>query len=385
MAVKIRLKRLGAKKAPFYRIVVADSRIQRDGKTIEEIGFYDPTKNPAELKVDVEAAKKWLSNGAQPSDTFENINDMTAAEKLRDTIIKITPEQALPLAEDEFYIRDLYDMEVYTVEGELLGIIKDIIVTGANDVYVVGAGPGDQNKKELLIPAIKQCIMDVDVSEMIKNGLGHSMIKRACDRNLIHIECVNIRDFSGNKHLQVDDYPYGGGAGMVMQPQPIYDAYVSIKDRMEPGHKVIYMSPQGKVFNQILAEELSREKDVVLLCGHYEGIDQRIIEEIVTDEISLGDFVLTGGELVAMTIIDSVSRLIPEVLNKEESHINESFSGGLLEYPQYTRPPEFMGRKVPPVLLSGNHGEIAKWRQEQSYYVTKMRRPDLIERLEAQK
>lgn len=215
--------------------------------------------------------------------------------------------------------------------------------------------------------------------EMIIDGLNHSMIKRATDVGIIEIIPVDIRDFSNNKHRHVDDYPYGGGAGMVMQPQPVYDAYMSIKDKAVDA-PVIYMTPQGKTFNQHIATELSKKKDIVLLCGHYEGIDERVIEEIVTDEISMGDFVLTGGELGAMTVIDCVSRLIPGVLNKEESFMEESFSNGLLEYPQYTRPEIFLDKKVPEVLLSGHHGNIDKWRRQRSVENTYKKRPELLEK-----
>lgn len=218
--------------------------------------------------------------------------------------------------------------------------------------------------------------------EMIEEGLKHSIIGRACNEGKIEIECVNIRDFSNNKHKHVDDYPYGGGAGMVMQPQPIYDAYISIKSKLSADCPVIYMSPQGKTLNQSVAADFSHYKDIVILCGHYEGVDERIIEEIVTFELSIGDYVLTGGELGAMVVIDAVSRLIPGVLNKEESFEDESFSDGLLEYPQYTRPVEFMGRKVPDVLLSGHHGNVAKWRREQSLIRTLSKRPELLETAE---
>lgn len=214
--------------------------------------------------------------------------------------------------------------------------------------------------------------------EMIDAALSHSIIGRAVNEGKINVEAVNIRDFSKDKHRHVDDYPYGGGAGMVMQPQPIYDAYKSIEEKAGKA-RVIYMSPQGKRFNQKIAEELSKEESIILLCGHYEGVDERIIEEIVTDEISIGDFVLTGGELAAAAIIDAVSRLVPGVLNKEESHEIESFSDGLLEYPQYTRPPVFMGREVPEVLLSGHHANIDKWRREQSIIRTYQKRPDMLD------
>ncbi len=220
--------------------------------------------------------------------------------------------------------------------------------------------------------------------EMIDETLSHSILGRARREGLISIEAVNIRDFSNNKHLQVDDYPYGGGAGMVMQPQPIYDAYQSIAEKAKKA-RVLYMSPQGRPFTQRVAEELAKEESLVFLCGHYEGVDERVLEEIVTDEISLGDFVLTGGELAAITMIDAVSRLVPGVLGKEASFEDESFSQGLLEYPQYTRPPVFMEREVPQVLLSGHHGNVDQWRREQALLRTAQKRPDLLKAAELSK
>lgn len=217
--------------------------------------------------------------------------------------------------------------------------------------------------------------------EMIEQALSHSVIGRAQKEKLISVEAINIRDFSKSKQKSVDDYPYGGGAGMVMQAQPIYDAYQSIKEKSE-NCKVIYMTPQGKPFCQKVAEELSKEKNLIFLCGHYEGIDERIIEEIVTDEISIGDFVLTGGEIAAIAVIDAVSRLVPNVLGKEDSFLEESFSNGLLEYPQYTRPAEFMNRKVPDILLSGHHANIENWRREQALIRTLQKRPDMLETAE---
>ena len=217
--------------------------------------------------------------------------------------------------------------------------------------------------------------------EMIQQTLSHSIMGRAQKEGHISVEAINIRDYTLNKQKHVDDYPYGGGAGMVMQAQPIYDAYQSIAEKAQ-GARVVYMTPQGRPFTQRIAEELSKEENLVFLCGHYEGIDERIIEEIVTDEISLGDFVLTGGELAAITIIDAVSRLVPGVLGKEDSFADESFSDGLREYPQYTRPPVFHGKEVPEILLSGHHANIAKWRREQSLIRTVKKRPDLLETAE---
>ncbi|WP_352401169.1 tRNA (guanosine(37)-N1)-methyltransferase TrmD [Anaerotignum sp.] len=220
--------------------------------------------------------------------------------------------------------------------------------------------------------------------EMIQETLSHSILGRAQREGFVSIEAINIREFSNNKHLQVDDYPYGGGAGMVMQPQPIYDAYQSIVPRAGKA-RVLYMTPQGKPFTQCMAKKLAQEENLVFLCGHYEGVDERVIEEIVTDEVSLGDFVLTGGELAAITMIDAISRLMPGVLGKEASFEEESFSEGLLEYPQYTRPPIFMEREVPPILLSGHHGNIEKWRREQSLLRTASKRPDLLKKAELSK
>ncbi len=216
--------------------------------------------------------------------------------------------------------------------------------------------------------------------EMIMNGLETSITGRAMRNGLINIQAINIRDFSKERHGQVDDYPYGGGAGMVMQAQPIYDAYRHICEKAGRDLPVIYMTPQGRTFNQGIARELAELEDVVLLCGHYEGVDERILEMIVTDYISIGDFVLTGGELPAMAIVDAVSRLVPGVLHNDISAEDESFAGNLLEYPQYTRPEEFMGKKVPEILLSGHHKNIAAWRHEQSVERTKVRRPDMYEK-----
>ncbi len=204
-----------------------------------------------------------------------------------------------------------------------------------------------------------------------------SIVGRAMNNNLIELNLINFREFSTDKQKHVDDCPYGGGAGMVIKPEPVYDAYQSIVKDLDYKPKVIYMSPQGKVLTQQIARDLSKENHLILLCGHYEGIDQRVLDEIVDEEISIGDYVLTGGELPAMVLIDSVSRNVEGVI-KAESVEDESFSEGYLEYPQYTRPEEFMGRRVPDVLLSGHHANIEKWRREQSIEITKRKRPDLI-------
>lgn len=204
-----------------------------------------------------------------------------------------------------------------------------------------------------------------------------SIIGRATQNHLIELNLINFREFSKDAKKHVDDPPYGGGAGMVLKPEPIYDAYTSIVKDLEYKPKVIYLSPQGKVFNQEIAKELSKENHLILLCGHYEGIDQRLLDEIVDEEISIGDYVLTGGELPAMVLIDAISRNIEGVLNNE-SIKDESFNDGLLEYPQYTRPEVFMGRRVPEILLSGHHANIEKWRREQSEEITRRKRPDLL-------
>ena len=212
------------------------------------------------------------------------------------------------------------------------------------------------------------------------NGLSTSIIGRAMANELLTIEAVNIRDFAENKHNRVDDYTYGGGAGMLMQAGPVYGAYRSVAEKAKRKPRVIYLSPQGQTFSQSMAEEFAQEEELIFLCGHYEGIDERVLEEIVTDYVSIGDYVLTGGELPAMVMIDAVSRLIPGVLHNDTSAEFESFQDNLLEYPQYTRPEEWHGKKVPEILLSGHHANIEKWRREQSVIRTAERRPDLLEK-----
>lgn len=218
--------------------------------------------------------------------------------------------------------------------------------------------------------------------EMVSQGLSTSILGRAMEKNLISLECINIRDYSADqKHHKVDDYTYGGGAGMLMQAQPVYDCYKSLESRIDPQHtkRVIYVTPQGSVFNQQMAMEFAKSDDLIFLCGHYEGIDERVLEEIVTDYVSIGDYVLTGGELPAMVMIDTISRLVPGVLNNDISAETESFTDGLLEYPQYSRPEEWMGKKVPPILLSGDHKKVDEWRLMMSLERTKERRPELYE------
>lgn len=217
--------------------------------------------------------------------------------------------------------------------------------------------------------------------EMFFGPLGTSIIKRAQEDQKLSIQYYQIRDYSTNKHQKVDDYPYGGGSGMVMGPQPIVGAYREITKDTKKTPRTIYLSPKGKHFSQEMAMELSQEEELIFLCGHYEGVDQRVIDEIVTDEISIGDYVLTGGELPAMVMIDAISRLIPGVLSGPEAYEEESIHSGLLEYPQYTRPPSFEGKEVPKILLSGDHEKIRKWRRKEALVLTRERRPDLFQRI----
>lgn len=216
--------------------------------------------------------------------------------------------------------------------------------------------------------------------EMVMEGLSTSIIGRAKEKGLLSIEAINIRDFTLEKHGKVDDYPYGGGAGMVMQAQPIYDAWKSVVERVGHPVRTVYLTPQGHTFCQGDAKDFAKEDALILLCGHYEGVDERVLEEIVTDYISIGDFVLTGGELPAMVMVDAISRMVPGVLSNKESGETESFENGLLEYPQYSRPEEWNGKKVPPIIISGDHAKVDAWRHEQSLLRTLERRPDLLEK-----
>lgn len=214
--------------------------------------------------------------------------------------------------------------------------------------------------------------------EQIEKGLSDSILKKAMDKGLISLNTVNIRDYAENKHFQVDDYPFGGGAGMLMQAPPIFRAYRDLQTRGVKSKRFIYMSPQGRTLNQKIVKELAAEEELVFLCGHYEGVDERVLEELVTEELSIGDYVLTGGELAVMVVIDAVSRYVEGVLSNDESTGDESFEQNLLEYPQYTRPADFEGRKVPEVLLSGHHAKIKEFQRQQAILRTARKRPDLL-------
>ena len=218
--------------------------------------------------------------------------------------------------------------------------------------------------------------------EMIERAMNESITGRAIKAGYISVDAVNIRDFANNKHNRVDDYPYGGGAGMVMQAEPVYRCYESICHSIgNERPRVVFMTPQGRTFNQGIAQELSEKEDIVLLCGHYEGIDERVLDKIVTDDVSIGDYVLTGGELPAMVMCDAIARMCPGVLASDECFTEESHFDGLLEYPHYTRPEVWEGMEVPPVLLTGHHKNIAAWRHEQALKITAERRPDMLEKL----
>ena len=221
--------------------------------------------------------------------------------------------------------------------------------------------------------------------EMIENGMHTSIIGRAMAKGLLTLQTINIRDFSTRGDGRIDDYPYGGGAGMVMQAEPVYRAYTDLAARIGRRPRLVYLTPQGKTFTQQMAKELALEEDLVFLCGHYEGIDERVLDEIATDYISIGDYVLTGGELPSMVLMDSISRMVPGVLSNQESGDTESFSGSLLEYPQYSRPEVWHDTATPPVLMSGHHANVERWRRDQSLYRTLKHRPDLLDGVELDK
>jgi len=230
-------------------------------------------------------------------------------------------------------------------------------------------------------------MMQIDIltlfPEMFSGVFGQSILNKAAEKSAVNYTVINFREYADNKHSTVDDYPYGGGAGMVLKPQPIFDAVSALRDKAKSKNpRVILLCPQGERYEQRKAEELSKEEHLIFICGHYEGYDERIREHVVTDEISIGDYVLTGGELGAMVVVDSVVRLLPEVLGNQESHLKDSFSTGLLEHPHYTRPSDFRGMKVPEVLISGNHKLIEEWRNKEALRRTLVRRPDLFEKIE---
>ena len=230
-------------------------------------------------------------------------------------------------------------------------------------------------------------MMQIDIltlfPEMFSGVFGQSILNKAAEKSAVNYTVINFREYADNKHATVDDYPYGGGAGMVLKPQPIFDAVSALRDKAKSKNpRVILLCPQGERYEQRKAEELSKEEHLIFICGHYEGYDERIREHVVTDEISIGDYVLTGGELGAMVVVDSIVRLLPEVLGNQESHMKDSFSTGLLEHPHYTRPADFRGLKVPEVLMSGNHKLIEEWRNKETLRRTLERRPDLFEKIE---
>ena len=352
------------------------------------------------LPLEVESVKFFKQFAILKFKGIDNINDI---EKYKGKSLLVDREHAVKLRKDEYFIADMIGLTVFTDDGEEFGKLRDVLETGANDVYIIDS----LKHGEVLVPAIKQCILDVDIEngkmvihlmeglvqsmnfhiltlfpEMVMDGLSASIIGRAQNKGLLSVEAINIRDFAENKHNRVDDYTYGGGAGMLMQAGPVYGAYQSVVEKAQSKPRVIYLSPQGQTFSQTMAEEFAKEEELIFLCGHYEGIDERVLEEIVTDYVSIGDYVLTGGELPAMVMIDAISRLIPGVLHNDVSAEFESFQDNLLEYPQYTRPEEWHGKKVPEILLSGHHANVEKWRREQSIIRTAQRRPDLLEKAE---
>ena len=316
---------------------------------------------------------------------FEGIDSINEAEKFKNLQLKVDSENISELEENEFYFHEIIGCRVFDENNTLLGEVVEILTPGANDVWVIKG----ENGKEILIPYIADVVknvgrinrlMKIDILTLFPDmftSLNHSILGKARDKNILDINIVDYRKFSGNKHNQVDDYPFGGGQGMVLKPEPIFNAVESLNKTDKT--RIILLCPQGERFNQKKSEELSKEDHLIFICGHYEGYDERIREYLVTDELSIGDFILTGGEFAAMTMVDSIARLIPDVLGKEESHKDDSFSTGLLEYPQYTRPKDYKGMLVPDVLTSGHHKNIEKYRMKESLRRTYIRRPDLLE------
>ncbi len=327
---------------------------------------------------------------------YDNINEVL---HLVGREIYVMPDQLPELADDEYYWCDLLGLQVIDrAVVKSLGKLVDIISTGSNDVYVVQGGGREYlsllwmtlclrstfgcQAYECQAPRGAARSMKFEVltlfPAMFVGPLTESILKRAREKGLIEVTLHNIRDYAVDRHSVTDDYPYGGGAGMVMKVEPLAACIEQAKANC-PKARVILTTPRGRTFNHAIAEELAQEESLIIICGRYEGVDERIMELFVDEEISLGDFVLTGGEMAAMVMIDAVSRLVPGVLGSDESASNDSFSDGLLEYPQYTRPPEFRGLEVPKVLLSGNHQEIEKWRRQKSLSCTADLRPDLLE------
>lgn len=329
--------------------------------------------------------------------TFEGINNINDIEHLKgSSIYQERDHEDIVLEENEFYYSDIIGCTVFDDQETPIGRVINIFETGANDVWVI------KGSKEYLIPYIADVVKEVDVENkklssrqwkdcwINENWLFNFIswnvwwcfksfnYERAQENNKLQINTVNFRDYAINKHKQVDDYPYGGGQGMVLKPEPVFNAMEDLDVTEQT--RVILMCPQGEPFSHQKAVELSKADHIVFICGHYEGYDERIRTHLVTDEISMGDYVLTGGELPAMTMTDAIVRLIPGVLGNEQSHQDDSFSDGLLEFPQYTRPREFKGLTVPDVLLSGNHANIDAWRHEQKLIRTYNKRPDLIEK-----
>lgn len=340
--------------------------------------------------------------GVREDAVYASISGVTTredAERLRNVYLCVDRAHAAKLPPGRYFVVDLIGCRVCGTDGAEHGVLTDVLETGANDVYVI------KGTRTLLIPALKNfwpmwmlptsasCSMrtycrrlaclKIDVltlfPEMFSGVLGASMLGRAQERGILEFGLHNIREYSQSKHKNTDDYPFGGGAGMVMMPQPIFSCLDTV-DRDHTALRIV-LTPRGETLTTAMARDLARQEHLLLLCGHYEGIDERAMAQM-DREVSIGDYVLTGGELPAMVLIDCVSRFIPGVLGSSESAEDESFSAGLLEYPQYTRPAEYQGMAVPEVLLSGNHAHIARWRRQESFRLTLKRRPELMESLD---
>jgi tRNA (guanine37-N1)-methyltransferase len=312
----------------------------------------------------------------------KDIENIEEAKTIVGSFIEVERKNAVKLPKDNYFIFEIIGLEVYDENNLFLGRIENVISTGSNDVYIVKG----KNKKELFIPAIREVVKDINLEKkrtifpnMFKGPFSESILNKAQEKGLIKINLIDLRDFTLDKHKTVDDYSYGGGPGMVLKPQPIWDAVEVIRKNKSPlPLKTIITSAQGKIFNQGMAKDLSKEGRLLIICGRYEGIDERIPKLLDAEEVSIGNFVVSGGELPAMLMVDAISRMIPGVLGKEESMVNDSFYNEYLDYPHYTRPDEFKDLKVPKILLSGNHKEIEKWRRKQSLLRTLIRRPEIF-------